>query len=115
MGNNVYNESRPYQYGVFTSQGKPGETGILTNPHGITDKNYIDRYTEIDCIEYYKEKRPNSNFFGTREYDPKTKKYGKYIWKSFAQVYDLSTYFIYGVTKFNLCPDILVDDEIYIR
>jgi len=112
MGNNVYNESRPYQYGVFTSQGKPGETGILVNPHGITDKNYIDRYTEIDCIEYYKEKRPNSNFFGTREYDPKTKKYGKYIWKSFAQVYDLSTYFIYGVTKFNLCPDILVDDEI---
>ena len=112
MGNEVYNEDHPYQYGVFKTKPKKGETGILTNPHGITDKNYIDRYTEIDCIEYYREKRPNSKFLGSREYNPITKKYGKYIWKSWAQIYDLSKFFLYGITKFNLCPEISVDDDI---
>ena len=113
MGNQFYSESNPYQYLVFKSKPKkPGETGILVNPRTLTQKNYIDRYTAVDCIEYHKEKRPNSNFLGTREYNPKTKKYGKYIWKSWTQVYDLSKFFLYGITKFNLCPDILVDDEI---
>ena len=111
MGNEVFNEEHPYQYAVFKGEKKPGETAILVHPHGTTKKNYIDRYTQIECVEYYKEKRPNSNFLGTREYNPKTKKYGKYIWKSYAQIYDLAKLFLYGITKFNLCPEILVDND----
>ena len=111
MGNEVFNEEHPYQYAVFKGEKKPGETAILVHPHGTTKKNYIDRYTQIECVEYYKEKRPNSNFLGTREYNPKTKKYGKYIWKSYAQIYDLAKIFLYGITKFNLCPEILVDND----
>jgi len=114
MGNEVYNESNPYVYGVFKTEAKPGETGILVHPqsvNGLTRNNYINRHTPIDCVEYYKEKRPNSNFLGTREYNPVTKKYGKYIWKNWAQIYDLAKLFLYGITKFNLCPEIFVDNE----
>ena len=114
MGNEVFNEFHPYQYAVFKSEPKPGETPILVHPDSIkelTRKNFIDRYTQIDCIEYYKEKRPNSKCLGTREYNSKTKKYGNYIWKSWGQIYDLSKLFLYGITKLNLCPEILVDDN----
>ena len=115
MGNDVFNESHPYQYGVFKTEKKPGETPVLVRPdsfQGLSNKNFIDRYTQLDCVEYYKAKRPNSNFIGSREYNPKTKKYGKYIWKSWAQVYDLATFFLYGITKFNVCPEISIDDDI---
>jgi long-chain acyl-CoA synthetase len=78
----------------------------------LSRKNIIDRQTQIGCIEYYKSLRPNSNFLGTREYFPKEKKYGKYIWKSWAQVYDICTFFLYGITKLKLCPEILTKDEI---
>ena len=114
MGNEVYNESHPYLYGVFKTKAKPGETGIFVHPNsvnGLTRDNYINRHTPIDCVEYYMEKRPNSNFLGTREYNPTTKKYGKYIWKSWAQIYELSKLFLYGISKFNLCPEIYVDEE----
>ncbi len=114
MGNEVFNESHPYQYNVFKSEPKPGESGILVRQESVNTlvrDNYIGRHTPIDCVEYYKEKRPNSNFLGTREYNPTTKKYGKYIWKSWAQIYDLSKLFLYGITKFNLCPEISVDNE----
>ena len=116
MGNEVFNESHPYQYAVFKTEPKPGESSILVRPesvNGLTRKNFIDRYTPIDCVEYYKEKRPNSNFLGTREYNFITKKYGKYIWKSWAQIYDLSKLFLYGITKFNLCPEITVNEDNY--
>ena len=116
MGNEVFNESHPYEYAIFKTEPKPGESGILVRPESInnlTRKNHIDRYTPIDCVEYYKEKRPNSNFLGTREYNPITKKYGKYIWKSWAQIYDLANLFLYGITKFNLCPEITVNDDKY--
>ena len=115
MGNEVFNNSHPYQYAVFKTEPKPGESGILVHPdsiHELTRKNFIDRYTQIDCVEYYKNKRPDNNCLGTREYNPNTKKYGKYVWKSWAEVYDLATLFLYGITKFNLCPEISVDDEI---
>ena len=115
MGNEVFNESHPYQYGVFIGEKKPGETAILVNPNstqGLSTKTFIDRYTQIDCMEYYKTKRPKSNFLGTREYDPKTKSYGEYIWKSWAQIYDLSKFFLYGITKFDLCPETSFDDDI---
>ena len=114
MGNEVFNEFHPYQYAVFKSEPKPGETPILVHPDsikGLTRKNFIDRYTQIDCIEYYKEKRPNSKCLGTREYNSKTKKYGNYIWKSWSEIYDLSKFFLYGITKLNLCPEILVYDN----
>ena len=111
MGNEIFNESHPYQYGVFKTEPKPGETAILVHPQGVTKKNFIDRYTQLDCVEYYKLKRPNSNFIGTREYNPTTKKYGKYIWKSWAQIYDLSKLFLYGITKFKICPDIFIDND----
>ena len=114
MGNEVFNASHPYQYAAFKTEPKPGESGILVHPDSIkslTRKNYIDRYTQIDCVEYYKAKRPNSNCLGTRQYNPKTKKYENYTWKSWAQVYDLATLFLYGITKFNLCPEISIDDD----
>jgi long-chain acyl-CoA synthetase len=114
MGNEAFNDSHPFQYGVFTTEGKKGETPIIRRPdtlNGLVKKNYIDRYTQIGCIEYYKSLRPNSNFLGTREYFPKEKKYGKYIWKSWSQIYDISTLFLYGITKMKLCPEFLVNDE----
>ena len=115
MGNEVFNNSHPFQYGVFLSEQKPGEAPIMRRPDSIkslTRKNIIDRQTQIGCIEYYKNLRPNSNFLGTREYFPKEKKYGKYIWKSWSQIYDISTLFLYGITKLQLCPEILVNDEL---
>ena len=115
MGNEVYNDSHPFQYGVFKSEKKPGETPILVRPdstQGLSKVNIIDRYTQLGCVEYYIEHRPNSNFLGTREYNPIEKKYGKYTWKSWAQIYDLAKLFLYGITKYNLCPEISVDDEI---
>ena len=115
MGNEVFNDSHPLQYGVFISQPKPGETPIMRRPDSVkylSNKNLIDRHTQIGSIEYYKNLRPNSNFLGTREYFPKEKKYGKYIWKSWKQVYDISTLFLYGITKLKLCPEILVNDEL---
>ena len=115
MGNEVFNDSNPFQYGVFKTEPKPGESGILVRPDSIqclTNKNLIDRYTQIDCLEYYKERIPNDEFLGTREYDPKEKKYGKYIWKSRVQIHHLAKLFLYGITKFKLCPEISVDDEI---
>ena len=115
MGNEVFNEYHPYVYGVFKTEKKPGETPVLVHPdsaQGLSNKNFIDRYTQLDCVEYYKTKRPNSNFIGSREYNPKTKKYGKYIWKSYTQIYDLATFFLYGITKFNVCPEVFIDDDI---
>ena len=73
MGNEVFNEDHPYQYLVFKGEKKPGESQILVHPHGLTKKNYIDRYAQIECIEYYKEKIPDTNFLDTREYNPLTK------------------------------------------
>ena len=114
MGNEAFNESHPFQYGVFKTKKKPGETPILVRPdttQNLSKKNLIDRYTQIDCIEYYKSLRPNSNFIGSREYFPKEKKYGKYIWKSWSEIYNISKYFLYGITKYQLCPEIVVNDE----
>ena len=116
MGNEVFNGSHPYQYAVFKTEPKPGESGILVHPDSIqnlTRKNFIDRYTQIDCVEYYKAKRPESNCLGTREYNSNTQKYGVYKWKSWSQIYDLATLFLYGITKFNLCPEITVNDDNY--
>ena len=115
MGSDAFNESNPYQYQIFKTKPKPGETGILVRPdsiEGLAKKNYIGKFTQLECLEYHKDNRPNRNFIGTREYNPNTKKYGKYIWKSYAQIYELATYFLYGITKFNLCPEISVDDDV---
>ena len=115
MGNEAFNESHPFQYGVFKTEQIKGETPILVRPdstNNLSKKNIIDRYTQIDCVEYYKTLRPNSNFLGTREYFPNEKKYGKYIWKSWTQIYDLAKTFLYGITKYNLCPEISIDDDI---
>ena len=116
MGNEVFNQSHPYIYGIFEEKpAKPGESKILRRPDTLNKelvtKNLIDCHTQLDCIEYYMRIRPNSNFLGTREYFPEEKKYGKYIWKSWSEIYNISKYFLYGITKFNLCPEILVNDE----
>ena len=114
MGNEVFNNSHPFQYGVFTTAKKPGETPILRRPdtiNALVNKNLIDRYTQLDCIEYYKNLRPNSNFLGTREYFPEEKKYGRYVWKTWSEIYDLSTFFLYGITKLNLIPEIIIKDD----
>ena len=115
MGSEVFNESNPFQYHVFKTKPKSGETGILVRPDSIQSlakRNYIGAFTQIECLEYQKSQRPNSNFLGTRVYNSFTKKYGNYIWKTYSQIYDLSTFFLYGITKYNLCPEIFVDDEI---
>ena len=115
MGNEVFDNSHPFQYGVFITDKKERETPILRRPDSVkalANKNIIDRYTQLECVEYYINLRPNSKFLGTREYFPKEKKYGEYTWKSWSEVYDLSRLFLYGITKFNLCPEILVKDEL---
>ena len=114
MGNEVFNDSHPFQYGVFTTEKKPGETPILRRPdtlNALVKINKINRNTQVDCVEYYKNLRPNSDFLGTRQYDSKNKKYTKYIWKSWSQIYDLSKLFLYGITKLDLCQEIKVNDE----
>ena len=114
MGNEVFNDSHPFQYGVFTTEKKPGETSILRRPdtlNALAKTNKINRNTQVDCVEYYKNLRPNSDFLGTRQYDSKNKKYTKYIWKSWSQIYDLSKLFLYGITKLDLCQEIKVNDE----
>ena len=115
MGNEVFNESNPYHYQVRITEPKPGESGIYRRPdsvNGLAKRNYTGTFTQLECIEYYMERRPNSNFLGAREYNPTTKKYGKYVWKSYAEVYELAKCFAHGIRKLNLCPDIPVDDEI---
>ena len=115
MGSEAYNESNPYQYQVRVTEPKPGESGIYRRPdcvNGLANRNYIGKFTQLECIEYYMERRPDSNFLGEREYNPTTKKYGKYVWKSYAKVYELAKCFAHGIRKLNLCPEINVDDEI---
>ena len=117
MGNEAFNESNPFQYGIFSSSAsKPGETPILRRPDTINTPlskvNYIDRYTQLECVEYYMKNKPNNQFLGTREYFPKEKKYGEYKWKTHSEIYSLSKLFLYGITKLELCPEILVNDEL---
>ena len=42
MGSDAFNESNPYQYQIFKTKPKPGETGILVRPdsiEGLAKKN----------------------------------------------------------------------------
>ena len=117
MGNEAFNDSNPFQYGVFSSSAlKPGESPILRRKDTISTPlstvNLIDRYTQLECVEYYMKTKPNNKFLGTREYFPKEKKYGEYKWKTHSEIYSLSKLFLYGITKLELCPEILVNDEL---
>ena len=117
MGNEAFNDSNPFQYGVFSSSAsKPGESPILRRPDTINTPlskvNYIDRYTQLECVEYYMKTKPNNQFLGTREYFSKEKKYGEFKWKTHSEIYSLSKIFLYGITKLELCPEILVNDEL---
>ena len=114
MGSDSFNDSNPYQYAVRVTEPKPGESGIYRRPdcvNGLAKRNYIGKFTQLECLEYQKDNRPNANFLGAREYNPNTKKYGKYVWKSYSQIWELAKYFANGIAKFNLCPEISVDDE----
>ena len=114
MGSDAFNESNPYQYAIRITDPKPGESGIYVRPdcaNGLVKRNYIGKFTQLECLEYHKDRRPNDNFMGSREYNPETKKYGKYVWKSYTEIYELAKCFAYGIVKFNLCPEIRVDDE----
>ena len=116
MGNEAFNDSNPFQYGVFSPSAlKPGESPILRRKDTISTPlstvNLIDRYTQLECVEYYMKTKPNNKFLGTREYFPKEKKYGEYKWKTHSEIYSLSKLFLYGITKLELCPEILVNDE----
>ena len=45
MGNEVFNESHPYQYGVFMDKpAKPGESRILRRPDTINRDLYTKNY-----------------------------------------------------------------------
>ena len=117
MGNEAFNDSNPFQYGVFSPSAlKPGESPILRRKDTISTPlstvNLIDRYTQLECVEYYMKTKPNNKFLGTREYFPKEKKYGEYKWKTHSEIYSLSKIFLYGITKLELCPEILVNDEL---
>ena len=115
MGTDAHNESNPFQYAVCKTAPKPGETGIYVRPdcvNGLSDTNIIGKNTQLECLEYHKDTRPNANFIGSREYNPTTKKYGKFIWKSYTDIYNLAKCFAYGIAKSNLCPEISVDDEV---
>ena len=96
MGSEAYNESNPYQYQVRITEPKPGESGIYVRPDcakGLAKRNYIGKFTQLECIEYHMSNRPNADFLGAREYNPTTKKYGKYVWKSYTEVYELAKCF----------------------
>ena len=113
MGSDAFNDSNPYQYAVRITDPKPGESGIYVRPdcaNGLAQRNYIGKFTQLECLEYHKDTRPNGNFLGSREYNPTTKKYGKYVWKSYSEIHYLAKCFAYGIAKFNLCPEIRVDD-----
>ena len=115
MGSEAYNESNPYQYQVRITEPKPGESGIYVRSdcaNGLAKRNYIGKFTQLECVEYHMSNRPNADFLGAREYNPTTKKYGKYVWKSYTEVYELAKCFAYGIAKLGLCPEIRVDDEI---
>ena len=117
MGNEVFNDSNPFQYGVFlSSSSKPGESPILRRPDCINtplvNTNLINRSTQLECVEYYMNTKPNHNFLGTREYFPKEQKYGEYKWKTHSEILSLAKLFLYGITKYELCPDIIVNDEL---
>ena len=115
MGSDSFNDSNPYQYAVRITDPKPGESGIYVRPdsvNGLAKRNYIEKFTQLECLEYHKDNRPTANFLGSREYNRSTKKYGKYVWKSYSQIWELAKCFAYGIAKFNLCPEISVDDEI---
>ena len=114
MGSDAYTESNPIQYAIRITDPKPGESGIYVRPdavNGLVKRNYIGKNTQLECLEYQKDTRPNANFLGCREYNQTTKKYGKYVWKSYTEIYNLAKCFAYGLAKFNLCPEIRVDDE----
>ena len=116
MGNNVYNKNNPFIYGIFDeAPAKKGESKILRRPDTIGKElekdNYIKCRTQLDCIKYYIKHNPNSKFLGTREYFPNEDKYGKYIWKTHEEIYQISQYFLYGTTKYHLFNEILVNDE----
>ena len=107
MGSDAYTESNPIQYAIRITDPKPGESGIYVRPdavNGLVKRNYIGKNTQLECLEYQKDTRPNANFLGCREYNQTTKKYGKYVWKSYTQIYNLAKCFAYGLAKFNLCP-----------
>ena len=55
MGNEVFDNSHPFQYGVFITDKKERETPILRRPDSVkalANKNIIDRYTQLECVEY---------------------------------------------------------------
>ena len=114
MGSDGYTQANPFPYAVRITDPKPGESGIYRRPdtvNGLAKRNYIGKMTQLECLEYHKDRRPNDDFIGSREYNPNTKKYGKYVWKTYSQIWELAKCFAYGIAKFNLCPEVSVDDE----
>ena len=82
MGSDAYTESNPFPYAVRITDPKPGESGIYVRPdcaNGLAQRNYIGKFTQLECLEYHKDTRPNADFMGSREYNPTTKKYSKML------------------------------------
>ena len=114
MGNTFGIEKKPFQYGVFLDiPSKEGETKILRRPDVANSSLYkSDQYglgSVIAAFDRCLLKFPNKKFLGTRKHIQKDE-YGEYEWKTFAQINELSNYFLYGINELNLCPEINFED-----
>lgn len=114
MGNTFGKEKKPFQYGVFLDNPpKENESKILRRPDVANSSLYkSDQYglgSFIAAFDRCLLKFPNKNFLGTRKHIQKDE-YGEYEWKTFAQIDELSNYFLYGINELNLCPEIDFED-----
>ena len=111
-----YGEKNPFQYGIFTKEeAKKGETRILRSPFNInkplptsTKKNLN---TLIDAFEYNLKNTPDKKFIGTRPHIKNDKFDNYYKWKTYKEANELIHQFIFGIEKFNLCPEIKYENE----
>ena len=70
MGSDAYTDSYPFPYTVPITDPKPGESAIYRRPdcvNGLAKRNYIGKFTQLECLEYHKDSRPNAEFIGSRE------------------------------------------------
>lgn len=106
--------SKPFQYGVFIGEEKPGETKILRRPNLVDKPLLSDNHLCIDTLygafENARDHFPNKQFLGTRK-KLGDDKYGNYEWKSYAEVDELSKLFCKGITKNDFCPEVIEEDQ----
>jgi long-chain acyl-CoA synthetase len=98
------------QVSQFRKEEVKGETPIFRSVdvplHGeLPDKFHGTISTLIQGFEYIRSKRGPESLYGSREKLPNGK-FGKYIWKSYDEVYDIVTSFAKTLTERDLCMEV---------